>query len=153
MSIKLYKDNTLYNLSKSSIPGVATQTTDGLMSATDKKRIDNISSKISTSTVTLYSNTSWTSTPPSSGTLSSAYTNFDFIVLEAADMSNKRLQLMWLPTAYIKTNWDYMFSQSYANTSRRITVRFTSTTAWKKGNINDITHGIRRIIGVGRKSW
>ena len=154
MSVKLYQNNTVYTLSKSTTPGLATTSTKGLMSSTEKSRIDTISSKTAFSTVALYTNTSWTGTNvPSSGTLSSAYTNFDFIVIEVADMNNNRYQWMWLPSDYIKTNWDYMFNLTYGSNSRRVSVRFTSTTAWKKGNINDTGHGVRRIIGVGRRNW
>lgn len=157
MSIKIYNNNKVSMLSGISNLDLATESTSGLMSPTDKD-IMNDFFKSQFAFTSLFTKASWTGSGNNvdSGTLSSAYTNFDFLVIifRGVDASYE-IQSVIVPTSMIWQGWIlYGPSFTLSGYTRQLGIVFTSATAWYTyfRNGGAAEYGISNIIGVKRRS-
>ena len=130
----------------------ATTSAAGSLSATDKKKINWLSTAYDMKPVTLYNQSAWSSTgAATSGTLSQAYTNFDFVAIKfASSTTYNECGIMVVPTAILSSSFYVSYNFSSSGTSRRMHCKFTSTTAWTVSRDNN-HYSIMTIAGIGKR--
>jgi hypothetical protein len=155
MSIKIYQNNELKTLAGNI--ELATETSAGLMSASDKNIMDDFFSSQFEFT-SLMADDAWTNSSgmTNSGTLSKAYTNFDFLVVVFRGVdASLEIQTTMIPTSMITQGWTiYGIGFTLSGYTRQVGIKFSSTTAWSKVNRDSTEglYGVSRIIGVKRRT-
>ena len=152
MSVKFYQNNMVHTVGKKTTITGATTSANGALSAADKKKINWLSTAYDMTPVTLYSQNSWaTSGAATSGTLSKAYTNFDFIVIKFASSTNYvEYATVMVPTSVLNTSYNISYNFSPSGENRRIHCKFTSTTAWTVSRDHNY-YSVQSIAGIGKR--